>query len=176
MIRTDAEYEAALAQVQANKEARQRHENELGAAGLSASQVSAAIGVIASFQGQLEEEVALYEQMRNGKFDVTNLRHLGHALIGLRISSRITQRELAAKLQVHESQVSRWERSEYHGVSFERAQSVIDAIGAHINVNVAAPGARDAGVSRAESAQYLNKLGPDANAGCAANADLALAA
>jgi transcriptional regulator with XRE-family HTH domain len=44
----------------------------------------------------------------------------------------MTQRELAEKLRVHESQVSRDERNEYHGITVERASRILDAIGAEI--------------------------------------------
>jgi transcriptional regulator with XRE-family HTH domain len=40
------------------------------------------------------------------------LRGLGHLLIALRIAQGVSQRELAKRLEVHESQVSRDERNE----------------------------------------------------------------
>ena len=41
----------------------------------------------------------------------------GHLLISLRIAKGISQRELAKRLNVHESQVSRDERNEYFGIT-----------------------------------------------------------
>jgi transcriptional regulator with XRE-family HTH domain len=42
----------------------------------------------------------------------------------------MTQRELANRLKVDESQISRWERNEYHGITIEKAAAVLDALGA----------------------------------------------
>ena len=56
----------------------------------------------------------------------------GQLLVALRVAQGISQRELAERLGVHESQVSRDERNEYHGVTLERAQRVLDALGAEV--------------------------------------------
>lgn len=40
----------------------------------------------------------------------------------------LSQRQLAERLRVYESQVSRDERNEYHGVTLERATRVLDAM------------------------------------------------
>jgi transcriptional regulator with XRE-family HTH domain len=57
---------------------------------------------------------------------------LGHMLVALRIARGLTQRELAARLDVHESQVSRDERNEYHGITVDRASRVLDAMGVQL--------------------------------------------
>ena len=49
-------------------------------------------------------------------------------LVALRIARGLTQRELSGRLGVHESQVSRDERNEYHGVTVDRASRVLDAM------------------------------------------------
>ncbi|MFM7058282.1 MAG: helix-turn-helix domain-containing protein [Planctomycetota bacterium] len=41
----------------------------------------------------------------------------------------MTQRQLAERLGVHESQVSRDERNEYHGITLDRAARLLDAPG-----------------------------------------------
>jgi DNA-binding Xre family transcriptional regulator len=51
----------------------------------------------------------------------SDLRSVGHLLITSRIAQGISQRELARRLGVHESQVSRDERNEYFGITLERA-------------------------------------------------------
>lgn len=48
--------------------------------------------------------------------------------MALRIARGLTQRELAERLSVHESQVSRDERNDYHGITVERATRVLDAL------------------------------------------------
>ncbi len=60
--------------------------------------------------------------------EMFNLHGLGTKLVALRIARGITQRELAQRLEVHESQVSRDERNKYHGVTAERASRIHDAL------------------------------------------------
>ena len=64
--------------------------------------------------------------------ELVNLHELGKSLVALRVASGITQRELARRMRVDESQISRWERNEYHGITIERASAVLDALGARV--------------------------------------------
>ncbi|MBI2480163.1 MAG: helix-turn-helix transcriptional regulator [Planctomycetia bacterium] len=48
----------------------------------------------------------------------------------------MSQRELAEKLGVHESQVSRDERNEYHGLTVQRAARILDVLGARLTSHV----------------------------------------
>lgn len=48
----------------------------------------------------------------------------------------MSQRDLAEKLGIDESGVSRDERNEYHGITTERAQRILDALGAKVRVEV----------------------------------------
>ncbi len=50
-------------------------------------------------------------------------------LIAARIANGLSQRELAERLGVSEAQVSRDERNEYHGITVERAQRILDTLG-----------------------------------------------
>jgi transcriptional regulator with XRE-family HTH domain len=90
-----------------------------------------------SFQARLEEEVAWYENVRRRNFaPLTDLTHTGRLLIALRIANSLSQRELAQRLGVGESQVSRDERNEYHGITVERAQRILDALGERVQARV----------------------------------------
>ena len=60
------------------------------------------------------------------------LRGIGQLLIGLRIAQGLNQRQLAERLGVHESQVSRDERNEYFNITLERASRVLDALDAEV--------------------------------------------
>ena len=68
--------------------------------------------------------------------ELENLRGLGHLLISLRIAQGISQRELAKRLDVHESQVSRDERNEYFGNTLERAIKISDALSVRLHTTV----------------------------------------
>jgi ribosome-binding protein aMBF1 (putative translation factor) len=48
----------------------------------------------------------------------------------------MSQRELAKRLNVHESQVSRHERNEYFGITLERAVKILDALDVRLHTKV----------------------------------------
>jgi DNA-directed RNA polymerase specialized sigma subunit len=97
---------------------------------LSSQELKRALDPMQSFHLQLSEEIESYERLLRREFAVLrNLHGLGRQLVGCRIASGLTQRELAKRLKVNESQVSRDERNEYHGISVERASEILDAIG-----------------------------------------------
>lgn len=101
--------------------------------GLGPAEVKRALDPFLSFHEQLAEEVGIYERLKRGDVgELRNLHGLGHMLIALRIARGLTQRELAERLGVHESQVSRDERNEYHGVTVQRASRILDALGVNL--------------------------------------------
>lgn len=57
-----------------------------------------------------------------------NLEGLGNVLVALRIARGLSQRALAERLGIHQSQVSRDERNDYNGATVERAAHVLDAL------------------------------------------------
>jgi len=97
---------------------------------LSSAQRKRALDPLQSFSAQLEEEMEAYERAQRGSFEsTTNLHGLGRLLIGARIYRGLSQRELASRLGVHESQVSRDERNEYGSITVERASRILEALG-----------------------------------------------
>ena len=110
--------------------------------GLKDDEIKRVIDPMESFHLQLQEEVESYERLKRGEFDdLESLRGLGHLLISVRIAQGISQRELAKRLGVHESQISRDERNEYFGITLERAVKVLDALNVklHTKVEMAPP-------------------------------------
>jgi ribosome-binding protein aMBF1 (putative translation factor) len=104
---------------------------------LGDDEVKRVIDPIESFHLQLQEEVESYERLRRGEFDeLVNLRGLGHLLIALRIAKGVSQRDLAKRLEVHESQISRDERNEYFGITLERAIKILDALNVTLHTKV----------------------------------------
>ena len=113
------------------------HRTRVNAAGLKAEEINRVIDPMESFHLQMKEEVESYERLKRGEFEeLDNLRGLGHLLIALRIARGISQRELAKRLEVHESQVSRDERNEYFGITLERAMKILDALDARLRTKV----------------------------------------
>lgn len=146
MIRSDKEYREAMDRI-ARQEARlAAQEAQLKSMGLGAEEVKRALDPMRSFQEQLREEARTYERLKRGQFEeVLNLRGLGQVLVSLRIAQGLTQRQLAARLGVHETQVSRDERNEYHGVTLERAARILEALGVIVRSRVER--AEEAGVA-----------------------------
>jgi transcriptional regulator with XRE-family HTH domain len=57
-------------------------------------------------------------------------------LIGLRIYANLSQRKLAALLDIDESQVSRDERNEYRNITLERASRIVEILRAQVEMQV----------------------------------------
>jgi len=137
MIRNDSEYQEAVARLSEERDRLDDHRQRLRDSGLSDEEVKRVTDPMEAFHLQLKEEVESYERLKRCEFDeLVNLRGLGHMLIALRIAQGVSQRELARRLDVHESQVSRDERNEYYGITLERANKVLDALNAQLRSKV----------------------------------------
>src|SRR5262249_34133714 len=133
MIRSDSEYQEAQGRLAAEKARLADHETRLKKTGLKGEELKRALDPLRSFHLQLEEEVVSYERLKRGDVgELHNLHGLGTMLVGLRIFKKVSQRDLAERLGAHESQVSRDERNEYHGITVERASRVLDALGVDV--------------------------------------------
>ena len=131
MIRNEAEYKEAVQRLKDESQRLRQQEKQLKELNLSKEEIKRVLDPIQSFHLQLKEEVQSYERLKRGEFDeVRNFDGMGRLFVALRISQGMTQRELAERLGVHESQVSRDERNEYHGITLERASRLLDALGA----------------------------------------------
>ncbi|HXZ01050.1 MAG TPA: helix-turn-helix transcriptional regulator [Stellaceae bacterium] len=137
MIRNDTEYKEAVTRLDEECRRLETHRARLKETGLSDEEIKRVIDPIESFHLQLKEEVESYERLKRGEFDeIDNFRGFGQLLIALRIARGISQRELAKRLDVHESQVSRDERNEYFGITLERAAKIIEALNVHLRTKV----------------------------------------
>ena len=130
MIRNEAEYQEAVKRLKEERARYDAHEQELVRMGLKVDEVKRAMDPLRSFNLQLEEEVEAYERLKRGDLgELDNLHGLGRTLVALRIALGLTQRQLAERLGVNESQVSRDERNEYQGITVDRASRILDALG-----------------------------------------------
>ncbi len=137
MIRNEKEYKEALSRLEKDREVVEAQRRALAGSELSEEEVERALGPMLSFHAQLEEEVEWYERVRRREFAVSHdVRDIGRTLIALRIANGLSQRELAERLGVSEAQVSRDERNEYHGITVERAQKVLEAMGESLRIQV----------------------------------------
>jgi DNA-binding Xre family transcriptional regulator len=137
VIRNEREYREALSRLKRDGEVITNQRQALVESGLSEEEVDRGLGPLLSFQAQLEEEVEWYERACRREFKVSHdVRDIGYMLIALRIANGLTQKELAEKLGVSEAMVSRDERNEYHGITVERAQRILDAMGETLRFEV----------------------------------------
>ncbi|MEX2173290.1 MAG: helix-turn-helix transcriptional regulator [Pirellulaceae bacterium] len=129
MIRNESEYQESALRLRDEAARLKQQQAKLQELGLGRDEIKRAMDPLRSFHEQLKEEVASFERLKRGEFDeVHNFEGLGRLLIALRIAQGLSQRELAGRLGTHESQVSRDERNEYHGITLERAGRILDSL------------------------------------------------
>ncbi|MEX2263448.1 MAG: helix-turn-helix transcriptional regulator [Bryobacteraceae bacterium] len=137
MIRNEAEYQEASARLAEERKRLADHRARLKEGGLGDEEIKRVVDPMESFHLQLREEVESYERLKRGEFEeLENFRGFGPLLISLRIAQGMSQRELARRLNVHESQVSRDERNEYFGITLERAVRILEALHVRLHTTV----------------------------------------
>lgn len=130
VIRTDKEFTAMKERLLQDEKLIKIQREELTKMGLTEEQIDRVIEPTICFYEQLKEDVAYYERIKRGEFDaLENFFGLGKILIGARIALGLSQCDLANRLGVSEAQVSKDERNEYHGITVEKAQRILDALG-----------------------------------------------
>jgi DNA-binding XRE family transcriptional regulator len=128
MIRSEVEYKEAVRRLEEER-ARIKASRKKLAETRDPDDVKRALEPVETFYQQLQEDVEIYERLKRGEFDeLENLQGLGPLLIGLRIYRGLTQKQLADLLGTHESQVSRDEHNEYHNITLERANRILEAL------------------------------------------------
>ena len=143
MIRNDNEYKAALKTLDEQRQQLEQYRAKLDAERMAADDIDEVMEAMLSSHEDLEDEAKRYEGYQAGDLGslatLRSLDDLGIALIALRIAAGLTQRELASRLKVNESSVSRDERNEYHGVTFQRASRILHALQAEMEIRLALP-------------------------------------
>jgi hypothetical protein len=150
MIKTSKEYARARKLHDEQKEALAQEKIRLEHEGLKRKELGRVWSALEAPLRNLAAELKEYEELREGHLEAWEIpfESLGVFLIKLRISRGLTQRELAKRLAVHESQVSRDERNDYHGITVERARRILEMLGTEYFVCVKSPGKRIKGTPR----------------------------
>lgn len=138
MIRTEDEYQEALRRLEQNKAVIAQQQNDLKTVErLTPEEIDREMEPLLCFHAGLQEEVELYEKMKRGDVDpISDLTHIGKFLIGTRIALDISQSLLAQRLGLSEDIISHDEKNEYHGVTVEKAQRILDVLGVHISLRI----------------------------------------
>jgi transcriptional regulator with XRE-family HTH domain len=135
MIRNDSEFKESLVRAEAGRAHLLESEVQLRDMGLSAEEIARVLAPARGFQLKLDEEIAGYQCLKRGDLGpYRDIEHVGVLLIAARIAAGLSGRELAKRLSCHESQVSRDERNEYHGITAERVRQIAEAIGFEIHL------------------------------------------
>lgn len=90
----------------------------------------------------LRQDLDEYEALQEGRcpvLEISSMEELPQALIKARIAARLTQKELAEKVNVREQQIQRYEASEYAGASLARITEVVRALGVKIREDIFLP-------------------------------------
>ena len=144
MIKNEPAYLKAVEKLEQDLEFITSERNRFEEMGLNSEQIKLAIQPLFSFHEQLKAEVEYYEKIKRGSFNpIYKFTDIGKTLIAYRIYLGMTQAELANKLGVSESQVSRDERHEYYGATTEKIETVMESMGmkAIINIEINGKGA-----------------------------------
>jgi HTH-type transcriptional regulator / antitoxin HipB len=87
--------------------------------------------------GELQEDVAAYEALKEGQtrvFSAHSLNELPQVLIMARIAQGLTHKQLAEKLGVSEKQVQRDEANDYATAGLNRLVKVAEVLGVRLEV------------------------------------------
>jgi DNA-binding Xre family transcriptional regulator len=137
MIKTEKDYRECRKKLDRDRDVIEKQRELLAKQGFTSEEIEIALEPAWCFYVQLEEEAKWYEKVCRGEFEeVFDLTHIGRMLIGLRIANGFSQRDLAGKLGIDESQISRDERNEYHGITLERAQKIVEAMGEAVRIDI----------------------------------------
>jgi DNA-binding XRE family transcriptional regulator len=139
VIKTQREYEQTQKILEQWRTSGEKLRASIEAAGLSPEHVELAMQPHLTMRDQFEGQLDWYDRARCGQiWPLPSLTDIGLSLIALRIARGLTQRQLAERLGVNEAQVSKDEKNEYHGISVERAQRIIDALEGSVTITVEA--------------------------------------
>jgi transcriptional regulator with XRE-family HTH domain len=137
MIRSEAEYKDAVARSRKSAQRVTESRDELRCQGRSVDEIERTVGLAVHLLDDLNEQIGHYERIKRGDLSgFKALRDVGQLLIAARVARDLSQRELAERLGVHESQVSRDEKNEYQGVSLERASQILEVLSVRVDLRV----------------------------------------
>jgi transcriptional regulator with XRE-family HTH domain len=129
MIRTKGEYESTLAAISEMEAGIPAEEQRLRDMGCPEEKLDRMMGPYLSRLAEIRYEAQLYERIRSGDLSMFSSPDDDElVLVAARIARGLTQRQLAERLGVNESQISRDERNSYRGITVERRREIARAL------------------------------------------------
>ena len=136
MIKSDAQRERTVAQIEGFRQALAKAEQE------KPGKRSVAIrGSYESMIRQLEDELHEYDQLKTGELEfphIDRLDEIAPFIAKIRIAKGVSQTELARRLGISKQVISRYEETDYQTVAIARLQEILDAIGIKTAVTLSA--------------------------------------
>ncbi|WP_270166570.1 helix-turn-helix transcriptional regulator [Paenibacillus sp. SYP-B4298] len=130
MIKNGTAYEKAQQRLRKVEAERAAEIRRLQLLGIDERQTAEKLEPLNRVCEELAMDIRYYEEIKRGVFPpLQRLTELGRHLIAYRIFIHMSQAELAARLGVSESQVSRDERNEYYGATVGKLEAVMTAMG-----------------------------------------------
>jgi hypothetical protein len=136
-ILTEEQYQRAVGTVRDTEKFHEEQSKKFSEEGLPADQIQRWLDPSQCIIADTKWDVEEYQKAKQGHippFD--NLLCLGRGLISARIASGLSQKELSEKLGIPEAQLIRDEDNEYHGISLDKAQTILSALGAKIKIEI----------------------------------------
>lgn len=137
MIKNESAYQKAVEKLKDDKKYIASEKKRFEEMQLNGEQIEMTVQPLLSFHAQLRAEVEYYEKVKCGSFNpIYRFTDIGKTLIAFRIYLGISQAELAKRLNINESQVSRDERHEYYGATAEKIESIMRAMKMKMTINI----------------------------------------
>ncbi len=136
MIKSEREKNRKLQEIKDCEKLIAQNRELLERIGLSQDQIEKHIQPSVALLRELQAEVTEYNSLTQGNPPSESIEKIGDMLVKLRIYKQLTQKALAEKIGVDETQVSRDERNHYRGVSLDRLLKVVQALDVHIEVTI----------------------------------------
>jgi len=139
LIRNDKQREKSvklLGEMQAEAKA---FKKKLQSEGHTRKEIKELLDPMISQYEDVQADIDQYDRWKGGDltdFEAADLDQLGIFLIAARIAKGVTQRELAERLGVNESSVSRDERNDYHGITIQRAVKILAALDVSVVIDI----------------------------------------
>lgn len=144
MIRSDAELAEFREELRTHELRLVEYRGELARRELAEADIERALVPVHAHIQKLQREISAYVRLKGGELpSFVGAEQLGEALVAARLAIGLSQRELAARLGVNESLVSRDEKAAYAGVTAERCAKVLRALGLTVRCTLVRPAARE---------------------------------
>lgn len=130
MIKTEQAYLHAKKIIKEFEDTYEEKKQQLQAEGWTDEQIDLGLSPSEHMIENLKREVKEYGDIKQGLFDKTiTFSNIGIRLIQFRIFKKVSQSVLAKRLGVTPALISRDERNNYSGITFDKAKRILNALG-----------------------------------------------